>query len=43
MPEQQIKDYIENQTEAPATFKVWDEEERAESDVSKLKSDNSSE
>jgi len=41
--EQQIKDYIENQTEAPATFKVWDEEERPESDVSKHKSDNSSE
>jgi len=29
--------------EAPATFKVWDEEERPESDVSELKSDTSSE
>jgi hypothetical protein len=41
--EQQIKEYIENQTEGPGTFKVWDEEEPPEKDGSKLKSDNSSE
>ena len=41
--EQQIKEYIENQTEEPGTFKVWDEEEPPEGDVGKLKSDNSSE
>jgi len=41
--EQQIKDYIENQTEAPRTFKVWDLGEQPESNVSKVKLDNSSE
>jgi putative transposase len=41
--EQQIKEYIENQTEVAGTFKVWDEEEPPEKDGSKLKSDNSSE
>ena len=42
-PGLQIKEYIENQTEEPGTFKVWDEEEPPEEEVGKLKSDNSSE
>jgi putative transposase len=41
--EQQIKEYIENQSETPDEFKVWDEEELPKSDVSEHKSDDSSE
>lgn len=43
MTEQQIKDYIANQTEASGTFKVWDEEGPSSEATARLKSDSPSE
>ena len=39
--EDQIKKYIENQTDEPGTFKVWDETKEGESDDTQLQSDSS--
>ena len=41
--EQQIKDYIANQTEDPGTFKVWDEAGLSSEATAKLESDSPSE
>ena len=37
--EEQIKKYIENQSDEPGSFKVWDEPEEPEKDMADLKSD----
>jgi putative transposase len=37
--EEQIKQYIENQTDEPGTFKVWDEAEEEKTDDTELQSD----
>ncbi len=37
--EEQIKQYIENQSDEPATFKVWDEPEEEKSNDTELESD----
>ena len=39
--EEQIKQYIENQSDEPGTFKVWDEAEDEKSDDTELQSDSS--
>ena len=39
--EDQIKKYIENQSDEPGTFKVWDESEEDEPDDTELQSDSS--
>ena len=39
--EEQIKKYIENQSDEPGSFKVWDEPEEAEKDMADLQSDSS--
>ena len=39
--EDRIKKYIENQSDEPGTFKVWDESEEDESDDTELQSDSS--
>ena len=38
--EDQIKKYIENQPDEPGSFKVWDEPEEPDSDISELQSDS---
>ncbi len=39
--EEQIKAYIENQSEPPKSFKVWDEPQESEEEKGKLQSDSS--
>ena len=39
--EEQIKKYIENQSDEPGSFKVWDEPEESEKDMADLQSDSS--
>ena len=35
----QIKQYIENQTDEPGSFNKWDEQEKADPEISELQSD----
>ena len=39
--EEQIKKYIENQSDETESFKVWDEEEGSDTEITKLESDSS--
>ena len=39
--EEQIKKYIENQSDEPGSFKVWDEAEESEKDMADLQSASS--